>query len=113
MNSSMPRNWRCGTFKSPGRSPLDQVICDPDLAQEFDNHAARLAPGYTPLEYRWAALGLRKKPGWLRKGKAAIAGALVAHLSSMLQLTAYRLRIAGGLYLFSVADSPIFLWADR
>ena len=39
---------------------LDQVICDPDQAAEFDSLAARLAPGYSPLQYRWAALSLRK-----------------------------------------------------
>lgn len=39
---------------------LDKVICDPDLAREFDGLAERLAPGYSPLRYRWAALALRK-----------------------------------------------------
>ncbi|MCK4342000.1 MAG: hypothetical protein KAY37_09790 [Phycisphaerae bacterium] len=39
---------------------LDDVICDPVRAAEFDGLAARIAPGYTPLQYRWAALSLRK-----------------------------------------------------
>jgi hypothetical protein len=39
---------------------LDDIICDPVIAQEFDQVYARIAPGYSPLEYRWAALGLRK-----------------------------------------------------
>ncbi|HEV2968514.1 MAG TPA: GIY-YIG nuclease family protein [Pirellulales bacterium] len=39
---------------------LDQVICDPRLAEEFDRLAARIAPGFNPLQYRWAALNLRK-----------------------------------------------------
>jgi site-specific DNA-methyltransferase (adenine-specific) len=39
---------------------LDDVICDPELAAEFDSLAARLAPGFSPLECRWAALRLRK-----------------------------------------------------
>ena len=40
---------------------LDHILCDPDLADQFDNIAASICPGYTPLEYRWAALSLRKK----------------------------------------------------
>jgi hypothetical protein len=39
---------------------LDAIICDPALAAEFDSMAATLAPGYSPLQYRWAALNLRK-----------------------------------------------------
>jgi site-specific DNA-methyltransferase (adenine-specific) len=40
---------------------LDEILCDPVLAAEFDQFARRLAPGYTTFEYRWAALRLRKE----------------------------------------------------
>jgi site-specific DNA-methyltransferase (adenine-specific) len=40
---------------------LDDLICDPDIAAEFDKLASELAPGFTSLEYRWAALALRKR----------------------------------------------------
>ena len=43
------------------QSTLDQVLCSPKLAAEFDEIAARICPGYSPLQYRWAALALRKK----------------------------------------------------
>ncbi len=39
---------------------LDWILCDPSLAQEFDELAAQIFPGFTPLQYRWAALNLRK-----------------------------------------------------
>jgi site-specific DNA-methyltransferase (adenine-specific) len=39
---------------------LDRVLCDPTLAVEFDAVSAMIAPGFSPLEYRWAALRLRK-----------------------------------------------------
>ncbi len=39
---------------------LDRVLCDPSLTAEFDSVAMEIAPGFTPLEYRWAALCLRK-----------------------------------------------------
>jgi len=40
---------------------LDSIICNPVKVSEFDEVAARIVPGYSPLQYRWAALGLRKK----------------------------------------------------
>ena len=40
---------------------LDQIICDPPLAEQFDEIARAIAPGGRPLEYRWAALNLRKQ----------------------------------------------------
>jgi site-specific DNA-methyltransferase (adenine-specific) len=42
------------------RMSLDEIICDPERVREFDDLAARIAPGYSPLQYRWAALNLRK-----------------------------------------------------
>jgi len=42
---------------------LDDVICDPELAREFDAIASEISPGRSSLEYRWAALGLRKRGG--------------------------------------------------
>ena len=40
---------------------LDDILCDPELARQFDEKARALAPGFTPLQYRWGALTLRKK----------------------------------------------------
>ncbi|MBC8351066.1 MAG: site-specific DNA-methyltransferase [Planctomycetes bacterium] len=40
---------------------LDDILCQPEVAGEFDAIASRFAPGYKPVEYRWAALKLRKQ----------------------------------------------------
>lgn len=40
---------------------LDEILCDPTMACEFDEIAKTFAPGFTPLQYRWAALKLRKQ----------------------------------------------------
>jgi hypothetical protein len=40
---------------------LDDIICNPSLASRFDEIAKRFAPGYSPLQYRLAALRLRKE----------------------------------------------------
>lgn len=39
---------------------VDDIICDPELRSEFDQLASKLAPGHSPLEYRWALLSIRK-----------------------------------------------------
>jgi HicB family len=39
---------------------LDQVLCDPVIAMEFDQIAQQLAPGQSALKLRCAALSLRK-----------------------------------------------------
>jgi DNA modification methylase len=39
---------------------LDEILVDPKRAAEFDSIAQRFAPRFTPLQYRWAALKLRK-----------------------------------------------------
>ena len=40
---------------------LDEMFCDPRIATQFDEIAMCFAPGYQPLDYRWAALKLRKE----------------------------------------------------
>ena len=39
---------------------LDEIFCDPRIAKQFDQIASDFAPGFQPLDYRWAALHLRK-----------------------------------------------------
>ena len=40
---------------------LDEILCSPKAAAEFDQIAGQFAPGFSPLEYRWAALAIRKR----------------------------------------------------
>lgn len=40
---------------------LDDVLCDPESAAEFDRLAANYAPGFRPFDYRWAAFHIRKQ----------------------------------------------------
>ncbi len=40
-------------------SCLDEILCDPDLASEFDQLAAELIPGGEPFDYRWTAVKLK------------------------------------------------------
>lgn len=58
--------WRLTSDKFPNAS-LDDILCNPTMAAFFDRTAKRFAPGYTPREYRWAALRLRKASHSLAK----------------------------------------------
>jgi hypothetical protein len=40
---------------------LDDILCDPSRAARFDEIVARIKPGFAKLDYRWAALAMRKK----------------------------------------------------
>ncbi len=40
---------------------LEDIFCTPRQAAEFDRIATRFAPGFTPFQYRWAALAIRKR----------------------------------------------------
>ena len=46
---------------------LNEIFCDPRIAVQFDKIASSFAPGYEPLEYRWAALKLRKEGSAAKK----------------------------------------------
>ncbi len=51
--------WRQVTNRY--RMGLDEMFCDPRIAAQFDKIAADFSPGFTALEYRWAALRIRKE----------------------------------------------------
>jgi site-specific DNA-methyltransferase (adenine-specific) len=88
---------------------LDKIICDPDLAAEFDKIAARLAPGFTPLDYRWVALGVRKAAGrYAGKAKEAKVLSFTDPVST-LSVKASRIPTDQGVYLFRCEDESLFV----
>ncbi len=58
--------WGLVRSRYSGES-LDEILCDPKKVQLFDSIARDFAPGFKPVEYRWAALHIRKKGSDLRK----------------------------------------------
>lgn len=88
---------------------LDQIICDPELAEEFDTYAARLAPGYLPLQYRWAAFGLRKAGRLGKKADEIREMPELEFFGKVKSLELNKVPNVGGLYLFSSSDTPVFV----
>ncbi|TWT49692.1 DNA adenine methyltransferase YhdJ [Rubripirellula amarantea] len=58
--------WRRLSDLYPETS-LDEILCDPRMAEQFDQYASAIAPGFLQLEYRWAALKLRKERHQVQK----------------------------------------------
>ena len=88
---------------------LDKIICDPDLAAEFDKIAVRLAPGFSPLDYRWVALGVRKAAGrYANKAKEARVLSFTDFVST-LSVKASSIPTDQGVYLFRCEDESLFV----
>ncbi|MHC4743103.1 MAG: toxin-antitoxin system HicB family antitoxin [Planctomycetota bacterium] len=95
--------------ESQGAS-LDQIICDPDLASQFDAYASRLAPGFSPLEYRLAAFALRKGGRLSEKQKQEI-GTLpeLGAFKSVSSITLESVPDNEGIYLFKSSKEAVFI----
>ncbi len=88
---------------------LDQIICDPAFAEQFDELAKTIAPGGKPFEYRWAALNLRKQQGLKPEVLAR-----VARPSEVLQFKVDGLSLGSvpkgpGLYLFYSSQATLYV----
>jgi site-specific DNA-methyltransferase (adenine-specific) len=93
---------------------VDQILCDPDLAHEFDQVAAGLAPGYRPLQYRWAALNLRKSKRLTPELLARVAPrAGYVSLGRVEDIQADQLPTGQGLYIFYDAVSKQALYVGE
>ena len=89
---------------------LDRIICDPLLARDFDALAAELAPGFTPFEYRSAALSLRKKRGLRPEivGRVIVPEQVLNFRADGLDIT--QIPRQQGIYIFSnVGEGVLYL----
>ena len=88
---------------------LDRVICDPALASEFDSLAVAICPGFSPLQYRWAALGLRKSKSLEPEIAARIVTPEAVRQYRVAGLSVDDLPKRQGLYLFFAADVLLYV----
>jgi len=90
---------------------LDDILCNPVLACEFDHLASRIAPGHTPFEYRWGALSVRKE--------ASKGAELLKRVTFRLPRPAFGLRdhdglpCAPGSYVILLEEVPFFVGATE
>ena len=91
------------------RTSLDRILCDPSLASQLDELAAEIVPGFLPLEYRWAALRLRKssrlKPEIVARAvPATVFGPRVASDVDTTQIPAQQ-----GVYILSTYNRVLYI----
>ena len=82
-----------------GYDSLDTILCDPGLAAEFDAIAQRCCPGFTSLQYRWAALKLRKSAKQVRSRAEFLNDARLSAAVSIKPSGAGKIPDASGVYV--------------
>lgn len=88
---------------------VDEIICDPEIAVEFDLLASRIAPGYTALQYRWAALNLRKSKRLRPELVSHIVSSTHADLGPVNDLDLSRIPPAQGVYIFYSPATTLYI----
>jgi predicted HicB family RNase H-like nuclease len=92
-----------------GEISLDKIMCDPDLAREFDKIAQKLAPGFSPLDYRWVALGVRKAAGRYSSRAQTIKVPDFDILGPTTSVRTSKIPVDQGMYLFRCENDSIFI----
>lgn len=95
-------------FQSQRFVSLDRILCDPTLGQRFERFARSIAPGYSPLDYRWAAITIRK--GQNRSAtKASLAAPLFERLGRRDSLQTSRIDEGAGFFELVSENADIYI----
>ena len=96
-------------IEQEGCESLDAILCDPDLAARFDKLAKRWAPGYNSLEYRWAALKLRKSSMRVRSRAKELMDAHLSPVATLDKKGKQSVPDAPGVYIvFGDKSKPLY-----
>jgi site-specific DNA-methyltransferase (adenine-specific) len=92
-----------------GCDSLDTILCDPSVASAFDEVAHRWAPGFKALQYRWAALKLRKSAKLFRSRAKLLTDARLSRLVDLNGSRGNQLPEASGIYVvMSAQEQPLY-----
>jgi len=98
-----------GQLIDQGCESLDAILCDPALAASFDHIAGKWAPGFKPLEYRWAALKLRKSSMLVRSRAKLLTDAHLTRTEIGSKTGKHNLPPSSGVYIvFGDESLPIY-----
>ncbi len=100
-----------GQLIQNGCQSLDSILCDPFLAKEFDEIARRWSPGYSSLEYRWAALKLRKSSSVVRSRAKNLSDASLTAPVRVAKRNGVKLPKDSGMYvaLGAPTGNPLYV----
>ncbi len=88
---------------------LDVILCDPQLVVEFDQLASQIAPGYTPFQYRWTALNLRKRSRLKPEQLSRVLPQEGVFLGRLDQLDSTTIPSEQGIYLFHANHETLYI----
>ncbi len=88
---------------------IDQILCDPETASEFDSLAASICPGYSPLQYRWAALNLRKSKRLRPETGSQLVSSTSSDLGPVKDLDVGSIPVRQGIYIFYGATVTLYI----
>ncbi|MGI9457374.1 MAG: DNA methyltransferase [Aeoliella sp.] len=93
---------------------IDEILCNVDCSTFFDRTAKRFAPGFEPIDYRWAALDFRKSRHALAADAKAFDYVLATRdfeqFRKLTTRTAASLAGEAGVYLLAGAKrTPLFI----
>lgn len=88
---------------------LDDILCSTTLVSEFDAICEDIAPGFTPLRYRWAALSLRKSRSISPEIMSHVLPSTSVELIRCAGLDLESLPTDAGLYVFIAKNEAIYI----
>lgn len=102
------RHLQRALLEESNRMPaLDELLCNPEWAARFDEIAARIKPGFDSIDYRWAALAIRK-----RGRSQPEPETLELPMHRQLTLAEWRdpgVPTGAGLYLIYADERPVYV----
>ena len=112
--SAVPDQWRYAVASEIAArvmyyrydASVDTTLAHPELVREFDKLASDITPGYSPFEYRWAALNMRKKAANVKLKPAEIER---LEWSSQLRFDAVTLPSDAGVYTLFEQGTCLFV----
>lgn len=88
---------------------LDDIICDPETAAEFDQIASEISPGFDSLRFRWAALNLRKVRKLRPEILSRVASFDEVRLGRLEGIGVDSIPVRQGLYIFYSLEETLYV----
>ena len=88
---------------------LDEILCDPCLIAQFDLLAQEIAPGYSTVQYRWAALNLRKSKHLAPEILGRIVQSVEVLRFTLDEIDLSTLPVEQGLYIFHELRETLYV----
>ncbi len=99
-------------FEQDGKTTLDRVLCDPQLARGFDRYVLAMLPDQPdPLKIRWFALRIRKSANYISKASINLVERLpmARGAENPYSLTRSQIPAEPGLYWLSSNSTHLYV----